>query len=59
MDSDPLPPLTPCVGVCRLDAAGFCLGCLRSRDEIARWSGLDDEQRLCIMRQLPLRGERR
>ncbi len=59
MESDPLPPLTPCVGVCHLDAAGYCLGCLRSRDEIARWSGLDDEQRLRIMRQLPLRGERR
>ena len=59
MECDPPPPLTPCVGVCCLDATGHCLGCLRSRDEIARWSGLDDAERLRIMRELPLRGERR
>lgn len=52
---DDLPPLSPCVGVCRLDAAGRCVGCLRSRDEIARWSRLDDRERLRIMRELPLR----
>lgn len=52
---DALPPLSPCVGVCRLDAAGRCVGCLRSRDEIARWSRLDDRERLRIMRELPLR----
>ena len=59
MECDPLSPLTPCVGVCCLDATGYCLGCLRSRDEIARWSGLDDEERLRSMRELPLRGGRR
>lgn len=53
--ADAQPPLTPCVGVCHLDAAGRCEACLRSRDEIARWSGLDDRERLRIMRELPLR----
>lgn len=42
-------PLTPCTGVCRLDARGLCEGCLRTGDEIARWSAMDDEQKLWLM----------
>lgn len=42
-------PLTPCTGVCRLDARGLCEGCLRTGDEIARWRTLDDAQKLWIM----------
>ena len=42
-------PLTPCTGVCRLDARGLCEGCLRTGDEIARWSGMDDAQKLWLM----------
>lgn len=34
---------SPCVSVCRMDAAsGLCEGCLRTLDEIARWSTLPD-----------------
>ena len=37
------PVPSPCVDVCRIDAAtGLCIGCLRTRDEIAAWSSLDD-----------------
>ena len=40
------PPITsPCIGICRLDADGHCEGCLRSIDEIARWSTMDDGER--------------
>jgi uncharacterized protein len=42
-------PLTPCTGVCRLDTRGLCEGCLRTGDEIARWSTMDDIQKLWIM----------
>jgi len=42
-------PLTPCTGVCRLDTRGLCEGCLRTGDEIARWSTMDDTQKLWIM----------
>lgn len=50
------PPLTPCVGVCRLDADGLCVGCRRNGDEIAHWRDLDDAERLRVMREvLPLR----
>lgn len=34
---------SPCVDVCRIDdATGLCAGCLRTLDEIAVWSMLDD-----------------
>ena len=47
---------SPCVGVCTLDPAmGWCLGCGRTGDEIARWIGLDDAQRLAIWNELPAR----
>ena len=43
------PALSPCIGVCRLDTAGYCLGCHRSVDEIARWLQFSDAQRLHLM----------
>ncbi|HEV7776232.1 MAG TPA: DUF1289 domain-containing protein [Luteibacter sp.] len=49
-------PLSPCTGICRLDERGLCIGCLRTGDEIARWSGLNDRERLRIINDvLPLR----
>lgn len=47
--TSPKPVLTPCIGVCALDAAGLCSGCLRTADEIACWSALDDQERLRMM----------
>lgn len=60
MFNDPVPapsaPLTPCIGICRLDDRGYCLGCLRTGDEIARWRGMNDLERLRLMRDvLPTR----
>ncbi|AUB83133.1 DUF1289 domain-containing protein [Candidatus Thiodictyon syntrophicum] len=41
---------SPCIDVCRLDpAAGLCLGCFRTLDEIAAWSGAADDLRLHIL----------
>lgn len=45
-------PLTPCVGICRLGAAGYCIGCRRSMNEIARWRDLDDAERTRLMRDV-------
>jgi predicted Fe-S protein YdhL (DUF1289 family) len=37
---------SPCVSICRMDAAtGRCEGCLRTLDEIAAWSRMDDGQK--------------
>ncbi|RDD79905.1 DUF1289 domain-containing protein [Dyella tabacisoli] len=49
-------PLTPCIGICRLDPRGYCIGCQRSGDEIARWRSMSDAERLHYMRDvLPAR----
>ena len=35
---------SPCISVCRIDAdSGRCDGCLRTLDEIAAWSRLDND----------------
>lgn len=44
--------LTPCIGICRLDVRGWCEGCLRSGEEIARWRGMDEAERLHYMREI-------
>ena len=37
---------SPCVDVCELDpATGWCLGCMRTIEEIAGWSSMHDDQR--------------
>jgi predicted Fe-S protein YdhL (DUF1289 family) len=52
--------LTPCIGVCELDTQGYCTGCFRNTDEIARWSTLDDNERLRLMNYvLPQREQER
>jgi uncharacterized protein len=34
---------SPCMSVCRMDETdGLCEGCLRTLDEIARWSAMTD-----------------
>jgi predicted Fe-S protein YdhL (DUF1289 family) len=48
--------LSPCIGICTLDAQGLCEGCHRSAGEIARWSQMSDDERLRLMTQvLPVR----
>lgn len=42
-------PLTPCIGTCRLDGRGYCIGCRRSGEEIGRWRGMSDAERLHVM----------
>ncbi|PZT93565.1 DUF1289 domain-containing protein [Sphingomonas sp. ABOLH] len=47
---------SPCVLVCSIDAAtGWCLGCGRTRDEIARWTAIDSDARRAVMAVLPQR----
>jgi uncharacterized protein len=42
----PFPSIpSPCTGVCRLDGAGYCLGCQRTGEEIAGWLAMTPEQR--------------
>lgn len=41
--------LSPCIGVCTLDAQGICEGCHRTGAEIARWVHMGDDERLHMM----------
>ena len=47
---------TPCVQVCVIDPrSALCIGCGRTLDEIAGWSGLEEPRRLAIMAGLEAR----
>ncbi|HTA64844.1 MAG TPA: DUF1289 domain-containing protein [Xanthomonadaceae bacterium] len=44
--------LSPCIGICHLDAQGYCEGCHRTGSEIASWLALDDSARLRYMDEI-------
>jgi predicted Fe-S protein YdhL (DUF1289 family) len=47
---------SPCVNVCVVDPeTGFCVGCGRTRDEIACWLDISPQARRQIMAGLPER----
>jgi predicted Fe-S protein YdhL (DUF1289 family) len=47
---------SPCIDVCRIDdASGLCEGCLRSLDEIAAWSTMDDDAKRAVWAALDAR----
>ncbi len=47
---------SPCVAICVIDErSGLCTGCLRRRDEIARWSEMTPDERRAIMAGLEVR----
>ena len=50
----PGPVPSPCISVCRMDAAsGWCEGCWRTIDEIAAWSKMEDDAKRAVWRALP------
>ena len=44
--------LSPCIGICSIDDDGLCAGCLRTGDEIASWSLMNDDARLRMMEDI-------
>ena len=47
---------SPCTSVCTMDGAtGWCIGCLRTIDEIAAWGMLDDGAKRAVLAALPAR----
>jgi prolyl-tRNA editing enzyme YbaK/EbsC (Cys-tRNA(Pro) deacylase)/predicted Fe-S protein YdhL (DUF1289 family) len=55
-DAEPVP--SPCTSVCRMSAqTGLCEGCLRTLDEIAAWSQMEEHEKRAVWQQLAKRRE--
>jgi len=55
-DAGSAPVRSPCTGVCRIDqACGWCVGCGRTLDEIARWGSTSEADRDSVITALPER----
>lgn len=49
---------SPCVQVCTVDPDGrYCLGCLRTLDEIAAWGSLSAARKRAVLDDLEQRAE--
>ena len=47
-----LKKISPCIGVCELDSeSDLCVGCLRTSQEIAIWSQIDNTKAMQIMEE--------
>ena len=47
---------SPCQSVCIMHpTTGWCEGCMRTLDEIAAWSRMDNPEKLAVWSQLPQR----
>lgn len=47
---------SPCISVCAMEiTTGLCRGCLRTLDEIAAWSTLDDEGKRAVWARIQVR----
>jgi hypothetical protein len=49
----------PCIGVCQSNNRGYCVGCLRSRDERFNWHQKPVAERARILKLLEQRRARR
>ena len=50
-------PLSPCVGICKLDEkSGLCTGCHRSIEEIKGWKNYSEAEKHRLLAQLEKRG---
>ena len=44
---------SPCISVCQMDPSdGICLGCYRTRGEIASWRSMDEADQLMLLDML-------
>jgi predicted Fe-S protein YdhL (DUF1289 family) len=52
-------PESPCTKICTLDAAGICIGCLRTVPEIASWGSMTSAEQWQLLGILEQRRARR
>lgn len=47
---------SPCVSLCKMDMERqYCMGCLRTIEEIIAWGKADDDYKRAVWAELPLR----
>jgi len=49
---------SPCVGVCQSNEKGYCLGCMRTRDERKTWISLDNDSKQKVIKRCIQRKKR-
>ena len=49
---------SPCVGICESNTKGYCLGCMRTRDERQDWINLDNDNKQKIIKRCIQRKKR-
>ena len=42
----------PCKSICKMNVDNICIGCHRTKDEIANWSKLTNEQKHVIVARI-------
>ncbi len=50
---------SPCIGICQSDTKGFCLGCMRTRDERRNWINLDSDNKQKVIKRCIQRMKRK
>ncbi len=50
---------SPCVGICESDEKGYCLGCMRSRDERLKWQDFDSDKKQKVIKLCRQRKKRK
>lgn len=45
-------PPSPCINVCALDVRGYCVGCLRTGEEIGRWTSMSAAEQWQLIAEL-------
>ncbi|MFC3023522.1 DUF1289 domain-containing protein [Vibrio zhugei] len=50
---------SPCIRRCSTDAKGYCLGCMRTRDERFRWQTMSPVEQRHVIRLCQLRYRRK
>ena len=49
----PYAPPSPCISVCQMDEhTGWCIGCLRSIEEIGAWSTNTDQDKRAVWQRI-------
>ena len=50
---------SPCVGICQSDEKGYCLGCMRTRDERQGWIQFNNDDKQKVIKRCQQRLKRK